>query len=47
MQATDADDDRLSGWQIGGDGTFVIDQNGVVSIAAGKTLDFEGTASYR
>jgi endo-1,4-beta-xylanase len=40
--------DRLSNWQIGGDGTFVMDRNtGAISLAPGKTLDFEGTASYR
>ena len=39
--------DRLQNWQMGGDGTFVMDRNGVISLAAGRTLDFEGTASYR
>ena len=51
VTATDADaGTTLSQWQIGSDpsGKFVIDAaTGIVSLAAGATLDFEAVTSYQ
>ncbi|WP_298236018.1 DUF4347 domain-containing protein, partial [uncultured Azohydromonas sp.] len=33
-------------WMLGGGGLFTIDNNGVITVASGASLDYEGTASY-